>query len=120
MPAPVLAGSTLAWPTEYENNPTIRGGTEEMLDGSITIEVVDSNLRRTFTMAWVVLTAAQKGTIETSYATIITAPTTNNFTDVEGTSFSVTGLDGLPALSCVAIKTAAGIRWNVRMTFREA
>ncbi len=120
MPAPVLAGNTLAWPSEYENNPTIRAGTQELLDGSLAIDVANSALKRTFTMAWVVLTSTQKNLIATAYSTIVTAPTSNNFTDTDSNTYSVVPMEGVPPMNAVAINTAKGICWNVRLTFKEA
>lgn len=120
--APVLGGTTLAATRNedgYMETPTVRGGSIVMADGSVRFENVQSGTKKEFRLAWDMLTDSQKADIETAFATLLTGYTSNNFTNVKGTSYTVTRYpDQFPEF--VPQKIGDGtLRWKAELKLRE-
>lgn len=87
---PVLGGTTLPWPDNdgYQENTGYRGAGRIMADGSVVFDVVNTSLKRRFTLTWSTLTASEKATVETAFATV--RDSSASFTAPTGTVYTVT------------------------------
>lgn len=120
--APVLGGTTLASVRAddgFMKTPAVRGGSIEMADGSVHFENVQSSVKYEFRLAWDMLTDAQVADVVTAFATLLTGYTSNNFTDVQGTSYTVTRMpDQFPEFTPVRV-AGATLRWKAELKLRE-
>lgn len=120
--APVLGGTTLAATRNedgYMKTPTVRGGSMVMADGSIRFENVQSGVKYEFRLAWDMLTGSQVADIVTAFNTLLTGYTSNNFTDVEGNTYTVTRYpDQSPEFTPQRVYGAA-LRWKAELKLRE-
>lgn len=89
---PSLGGQALPMPKSQDYERLFRGGTLTMADGSIVHDLVDTTVRYKFKLSWVLLTATQKGTIQTQWDAI--KDTTATYISIENTSHTVTQPDG--------------------------
>ena len=71
--APILGGTTMAYPSECEIVRGYYGSSQVMADGSMRLELVNANPKDEITMSWRGVTTAQKDTILTAVATTATA-----------------------------------------------
>lgn len=120
--APVLGGTTLAATRNedgYMETPTVRGGSMVMADGSVRFENVQSGVKKEFRLAWDMLTDSQKADIETAFATLLTGYTSNNFTSINGTTYTVTRYpDQFPEFTPQRVYGSA-LRWKAELKLRE-
>ena len=105
--APTLASQSLATPNRYKQTTGYRGGTSIMADGSMTTDLVSTSVKLRWELGWDWLTAAQVTTLLTAFDTIKNAYTSNNFTDVDTTQYTVTLDDGFLELE-IEMKKIAG------------
>lgn len=120
---PVLQGTTLPWP----RNP---GGVAERsgpravssltAGGNLVFQRLTSSVRREFSLTWTNLTNTQYGTLRTAYAALLGTGGSNNYTHTDGSTYTVTPLDGCPPLEASYVETPAGGGWDVTMRLREA
>lgn len=116
---PVLQGDTLPHPFEYRQTRGYRLVSLETVDGSIVHQVVNDSVKRTFVLEWRGVTTTQRNTILAAYEELITAPTSSNFTDPAGDTYTVTMPPNAPPVDLPWIKGTAVTRWNVSITLRE-
>ena len=108
---PILGGTTLPQCSEYDEEFDYRGVTTEMADGSELIDLVSATGKHVFSLGWQNITATQKGTVETGFATIKTAYTASNFTSPNGSVYTVTRGSGL---SWSAAHSAGNLVYSTR------
>ena len=114
---PVLGSSTLPHPSEYKEAREFRGAMATMADGSAAFEVVNTNVKRTYTLTWRAISDTDRSTIRTAWDALKTASV--SFTPPTGDgAVTVTRTETGPTFEVV--KAAAGLRWNVTMELREA
>jgi len=111
--APILGGTTMAYPSECEIVRGYYGSSQVMADGSMRLELVNANPKHTITMSWRGVTTAQKDTILTAVATTATASVA--FTAPTGTVYTLVTRSGEDTdLKMTMIPTSNGnYRWNV-------
>lgn len=114
---PILGAYTLPHPSEYSEKQAYRGAVAEMADGSVQFDVVNDSIKKLYTLTWVLLTDAQKSTLETAFAALKLSPAF--FTPPSGAAMtSVTRVGPLDAVFS-ATNTAEGMRWNCSIELRE-
>ena len=114
---PKLGATTLPPPSEQDYTTEYRGGSLQMADGSIVIDLVDATARYRFMLRWKLLTKTQKDALLTAYATI--KNTTAVYTSIENTTHTVTRPDG-GAPKITPVVTAGGdIKYNVEFDLIE-
>lgn len=117
--APTLGGTTLPYPSGYRERVGYRGAFSEMADGTVAVDLVNVNAKREFTVTWRAITAANKTTIETAFATVKNASAT--FLAPTNTSYTVTRHPDQAEIEFEAIKqNSTTLRFNVEMRLREA
>ncbi len=116
---PVLAGTTLTVPSGYTQTVGYRGGRQLMADGTLVTDLVNTSAKRVFELTWNALTDAQKSSLETAHAAI--KDTSGSYTDISGTSYTVTLDEGSGELKFEAkhVGTGAAVRWGVTLTLRQ-
>jgi hypothetical protein len=93
-----------------------RGGVNEMADGTQQMDLVNTTAKRIFRLTLSLVTATEKTTVLTAWATIKQASAT--FEDMDSNSFTVTRL--LDAdLEWTAALTANGLRWSAVLNLKE-
>ncbi|MFZ1754224.1 MAG: hypothetical protein WBO46_18980 [Caldilineaceae bacterium] len=117
MPAPTLAGNTLAYPNDYDESREFRGGVVLMADATQHMDLVQAGAKKRFRLTWVALTAAQKSTLQTAFDAMVTSGSAT-YADMDGTAFTVTA-DGEAELTFRAVRVAGGTRWATEMGLRE-
>jgi hypothetical protein len=88
--APVVAGTTLASCSAYDQTDTLRSSTVELADGSVHFELVATGAKKDFVLGWDMLTAAQMADVRTAWVALATAYSSNNFVSVLGDTYTVT------------------------------
>lgn len=117
MAAPVLAGQTLADPSEYRRSYTYRGGRQIMADGSIVTDLVNTSAKATWEMSWPALNNTQAGALQTAFAAI--KDTSGSYTDIDGSAYTVTLDEGFDTLDFEYVRAAAGDRWRAALKLRQ-
>mgnify|MGYP007112975500 FL=1 len=113
---PVLGSTTLPHPSDYSERRAFRGAMAEMADGLVYFAVVNTNVKRQYTLTWKVVSDASKVLIETAYDAL--KVTSLSFTPPTGASAAtVTRTD--KEIEFTVVKAAAGLRWNAVMELRE-
>jgi hypothetical protein len=80
--------------------------------------LVQSGVKREFTLAWDMLTSTQKANIITAFTALLTGYTSSNFTDVNGNTYTVTRYPGqYPEFTPVV--AAGGLRYRAELKLRE-
>jgi len=119
---PILGGTTLPNPTAadgFSETLNYRGGLRRMADGSATIDLVASGVKRRFRLSWPGLTDTQKGTVTTAYATI--DDSSASFTAPTGSVYTVNRDPDSPGLTFDAFMIGGGaLRWRCTMYLEEA
>lgn len=119
---PALGGTTLPQVSAtdgYTETLDYRGGMRRMANGSVTIDLVASSVKRKFRLTWPGLTDAQKGTVTTAFATI--DDSSASFTAPTGTSYTVTRDPDSPGLTFDSYMQGGGaMRWRCTMYLEEA
>lgn len=113
----VLGGVTLPDPSEYEEEESFRGAGRLMADGSVAYDLLSTTAKHQYTVTWGTLTAAQKTTVKSAFATVKNASAA--FTTIEGTSVTVTRTPDQDTVSFAAVPVAGGVRWRASMKLRE-
>lgn len=109
---PVLGGTTMPHPSEYEEVIGYYGAAQTMADASLRLELQDSSAKRRFSFTWRGLTTAQRATIITALATTATASVT--LVTVTGDSYTVTRSGEPDDVPSQVVPTGNGnYRWNV-------
>ena len=117
--APTLGGTTLPDPSGYRERVGYRGAPSEMADGTLAWDLVNVNAKREFTITWKALTAANKTTLETAFATVKSASAT--FLAPTNVSYTVTRHPEQGDIEFEAIKqNSTTLRYNVTLQLREA
>ena len=117
--APTLGGTTLPSPSGYRERVGYRGGFTEMADGTLAVDLVNTNAKREFTVTWKGLNDTQKGAVETAFATVKSASAT--FLSPTNVSYTVTRSPDQSEIEWEALKqNSTTLRWNTTMTLREA
>lgn len=119
MTTPVLAGYALPMPNEYSVSVSYRGGELEMADGSLAIDLVASAKKRLWTLEYLLLTDAQRTNLEAGFDAIKAGYTTNNFTDISGSQYTVTRTSATQELKFELVKSVLGNRWKTSLQLRE-
>ena len=117
MAAPILAGQTLADPTGYKRRRTYRGGRSGMADGSLVIDLVNTNAKMIWELSWPALTDAQFATLRTAFDAL--KNTSGAFTDIDGAAYTVTLAEDFEELEREAVRAKAGTRWASAIRLRE-
>lgn len=114
---PILGAYTLPHPSGYSEKHGFRGAVAEMSDGSMNFDVVTDSIKKVYTLTWVLLTDAQKATLESAFAALKLSPAF--FTPPSGAAItSVTRIGPLDAVFTAA-NSAEGLRWNCSIELRE-
>ena len=114
---PTLGGVSLPMPAEQPYVRLFRGGTLEMADGSIVKDLVDTTVRYRFTLKWKLITATQKGTIQTQWDAIKNATAT--YVSIENSSHTVTQPDGAELEVTPRVTAGGDIKFDVTMELIE-
>ena len=86
---PILAGTTLPHPQTFRERVGFRGTSTEMADGSQTTDLVESGIKKVFTLVWNLnVTASTKADIITAFTAI--KDTSGSFTSPDSTVYTVT------------------------------
>lgn len=117
MAAPVLAGQTLADPTDYKRTRTYRGGRQIMADGSMVIDLVNTSAKMTWELGWPAMTDAEFGKLRDAFDAL--KDTSGTFVDVDGTSYTVTLGEAFDTLERVYVRSRAGNRWQASIQLRQ-
>jgi hypothetical protein len=112
-----LAGQSLPNPNRYTIESGYRGKGSTMADGSVSFDVVDSTVKRKFTLGFVLLTSTQKSALLTAWASLKTA--TGTLVDYDSTNYTVVRDPEAASLSFDAVPTAGGTRWAVTVNLIE-
>lgn len=116
---PTLGGTSLPSPSGYNERVGYRGAPSEMADGTLAWDLVNTNAKREFTVIWRAITAANKTTIETAFATVKSASAT--FLSPTNVSYTVTRHPEQAEIEFEAVKqNSTTLRFNVEMRLREA
>ena len=86
MSRPVIAGTTLPYPTEYVTEREIMGGSQRMASGATSHTIVRPD-RRIFEMSFELLTATDRTALETAWGAIQQGAV--NFVDVHNVGYMV-------------------------------
>ena len=114
---PILGAYTLPHPTGYSEKHGFRGAVAEMADGSVQFDVVNDSIKKVYSLTWVLLTDAQKSTLESAFGALKLSSAF--FTPPSGASMtSVTRVGPLDGVFTAA-STAEGMRWNCSIELRE-
>ena len=120
---PVLEGNTLPYPASpdgYTEELLYRGASQEMADGTIVWDLVNTSVKREFTIKWVGLTSTDKTTVETAFEAIKISYTASNFTAPTGSTYSVTRHPSQDTLRWDSVITAgATLRFGTTIKLRE-
>lgn len=119
---PVLGGTTLAYPSEYEANSVLAGATRELADGTLSIDIVDPDSvgtkRRVYKLAWAAITETDANTIESAYWAMVAAGSAS-FTSPSGASVTVQPLKDAK-FERKSVKMNGGtLRYNVTMELKQ-
>lgn len=114
---PVLGAATLPMPAEQPYTRYYRGGTNEMADGSIVHDLVDTTARHTFRLRWEYLTATELGTITGAWDAIKNA--TASYTSIANTTHTVTQPDGAELDVSPVVAAGGEILYHVSMVLVE-
>ena len=117
MAAPTLAGKSLADPTGYTRRRTFRGGRQVMADGSMVIDLVNTNVKMTWGMSWPALTDAQYNNLRDAFDLL--KDTSGTLVDIDSTSYTVTLDEGFDTLERVAVRAKGGTRWQSSIRLRQ-
>jgi hypothetical protein len=77
-----------------------------MADGSMTTDLVNTSVKLRWEMGWDWLTSAQVTTLKAAVEAIKASSSSNNYTDVDTTQYTVTLDDGFLELEIEMKKTA--------------
>ncbi len=117
---PILAGTTLPHPkaeSGFSERVVFRGVSVEMASGAQSTDLVVSGAKKTFTISWHAITAAQKADIITALTAIREA--SGSFTSPDSTVYTVTR-DGDAEIEFEYVLTAGGVfRYNASLRLRE-
>lgn len=117
--APTLGGTTLPYPSGYRERVGYRGAFSEMADGTVAVDLVNTNAKREFTVVFKGLSGTDKGTVETAFATVKSASAT--FLSPTNVSYTVTRHPDQPEIEWEALKVnSTTLRFNVELRLREA
>lgn len=83
---PILGGVTLPYPTEFNVEREVMGGSQRMASGAVSHTVVRDD-RRSFEMKFELLTAAEISTVEDAWETI--QQDAVSFTTVDNETYTV-------------------------------
>jgi len=117
---PVLEGTTLAYPYDYEEQAEFRGASVETADASVYFDLAQTSLKHLFTLRFRGLTTSQRTDIETAYTALKSNYTTSNFTAPTGTTYTVTRDPAQKELRWQAQPVAGGtLYWQTELRLRE-
>lgn len=117
MTTPALGGTSLPEPSEYEETESYRGGGRLMASGAVVFDLLSTTAKHSYVLTWDALTASQKSTIKTAFATVKNSSAA--FTTIEGASVTVTRDPEQADITFKAIAAAGGTRWSTTMKLRE-
>jgi hypothetical protein len=119
---PVLGGTTLAYPAEYEASSSLAGATRELADGTLSIDIVDPDSvgtkRYTYKMSWATITGSEANTIETAYWAMVAAGSAS-FTSPGGGSVTVQPLKDAKFDRKSVKMNSSTLRYNVTMELKQ-
>lgn len=116
MTTPILGGTTLPEPNEYEEVEEYRGAGRLMASGAVVYDLLSATAKHVYTLTWDALTGAEKATVKTAFATVKTSSAA--FTTLEGASVTVTRDPGEDDITFTAVPAANGTRWKASMKLR--
>lgn len=114
---PVLGGTTLPMPTDQDYTRLYRGGTQQMADGSIVKDLVDTTARHKFSLKWKLKTNTELGTIQTAWDGI--KNTTATYTSIRNTNHTVTQPDGAELKVTPRVVAGGDIKFDIEMELVE-
>lgn len=121
MPAPILAGNTMAWVSAnkgFSYSVEYRGSMQTLADGTVQTDLVNDSAKRTFTLSWKNITGAQKTQIETAFNAIRKA--SGAFTAPDGQTATVTRSPQQKDLKWdTELKGDGSYLWSTSMTLVE-
>lgn len=87
--APVLQGTTLPDCFDFSFAADLRYVATEMADGTIVYDFISSTRKRTWVLEWRGLTNTEIAAILDAYDELLTGPTSDNFVDPKGNTYTV-------------------------------
>lgn len=117
---PVLGSVTLPEISGYREIEYYRQTVTELASGTVVIDAISGGTaKHDYRLQWQNATTDGKATVETAWATIGTAYTSNNFTTPTGGTVTVTRHPDQPGLSWEAIDSLGTLYWSGEMLLRE-
>lgn len=117
-----LGGTTLPalyYSSGYVERKAYRGATSIMADGSVSIDLVATGAKRNPQLTWTNIVEADKDTIDTALAAIVTNGSAELYTP-NGENFNVTLDENMTLPTWTSILAAGGILlWSGSVTLRE-
>jgi len=118
---PVLASNTLPWPDAVGGHTvtrSYRGGVAIMASGAQVTDLVQTGEKHVIKLKWSAITSSELSTLLTAVAAV--KNTSASYTDLTGTSYTVT-LDGAYEVTYSSRLVAGGvIRYATELHLREA
>lgn len=102
----------------YSESLDYRGGLRRMAAGNVTIDLVDSSVKRKFRLSWPGLTDTEKATLVTAFAWL--DDSSAQFLSPTNTTYTVTRDPESPGLSFDGFMQGGGaLRWRCTMYLEE-
>lgn len=117
MAAPILAGQTLAHPTEYKKSITFRGGRQIMLDGTMVIDLVSTTGKTLWEMSWPAMSDSEVGALQTAFSAL--KDTSGSYTDIDGGVYTVTLAEDYDTIEYTFVRAKVGNRWATALKLRQ-
>lgn len=114
---PTLAGNTLPCPSDFEVLYSKRAAIQEMSNGALVRDIVNTTSKRRWRLQWNYMTAGEFTTLRSAFDATLLADTT--FTDLNNVTYTVT-IDGDGAeLAFSRLKTTAIDAYTGELRLRE-
>lgn len=116
---PILQGTTLPWPSEYEEKYGIRAASLELANGNLAFQRITTSAKREFHISWDIVSNGDRGDILAAYDNLLAVGGTNNFTSIHNDTFTVTPLPGNPPIDSTFINAPGGGKYKLSIKLRE-
>jgi hypothetical protein len=118
MADPVLNGTTLPCPSEYEETGEYRHSEQVMANGSIVRDIVNSANKRAFRLKWSKLTAQNKADLRTAWNATFISSTGVAYNDLNGLGYTVKTDSEISKLVFTRLKSGTEL-YECEMRLRE-
>jgi len=113
---PTLGGTTLPDPSSWIEDPMYWGGHVTVASGATRVQLANSTVRRTWSIGWVALTAAERTTVLTGFDNV--KASSGTLLDVNNVSYTVIVRPDQP-LTITSRNSAGGLVFDVSMRLIE-